>query len=113
MTVRFLGGVAQRRRRFAFGPAPTFKQDFVTGGGGALPQGATFSRATIGTFYNQSGLIATASTDVARFDYDPNNVLQQNLFVYSNTFANANWGKTSTTVGITSALAPDGTNTTT
>ena len=113
MTVRFLGGVAQRRRRFAFGPAPTFKQDFVTGGGGALPQGATFSRATIGTFYNQSGLIATASTDVARFDYDPNNVLQQNLFVYSNTFANANWGKTSTTVGITSALAPDGTNTAT
>ena len=113
MTVRFLGGVAERRRRFAFGPAPTFKQDFVTGGGGALPQGATFSRGTIGTFYNQSGLIATASTDVARFDYDPNNVLQQNLLLSSN-FDAANIGVwasgTPTGYTLNVGIAPDGTS---
>ena len=93
MTVRFLGGVAERRRRFAFGPAPTFKQDFVTGGGGALPQGATFSRGTIGTLYNQSGLVAYAPS---------------NLLLYSNTFTNAAW-----TLGVTlnsnNNVAPDAT----
>ena len=78
MTVRFLGGVAERRRRFAFGPAPTFKQDFVTGGGGALPQGATFSRGTIGTLYNQSGLVAYAPS---------------NLLTYSEQFNNAAWSQ--------------------
>ena len=40
-------------------PAPVFTQDFVTGGGGALPPGSTFSRGTTGTYYNQSGLITT------------------------------------------------------
>ena len=94
MTVRFLGGVAERRRRFAFGPAPTFKQDFVTGGGGALPQGATFSRGTIGTLYNQSGLVAYAPS---------------NLLMYSEQFDNANWFKNGCTINQNVITAPDST----
>ena len=99
MTVRFLGGVAERRRRFAFGPAPTFKQDFVTGGGGALPQGATFSRGTIGTLYNQSGLVAYAPS---------------NLLTYSEQFNNAAWSQTGIDAfgsgSVANAItAPDGT----
>ena len=70
------------------GGLPAFAANFI---GGSLPTGSTFSRGTIGTFYNQSGLIATASTDVARFDYDPGNMLQQNLLTYSNDFTNAIW----------------------
>ena len=91
MTVRFLGGVAERRRRFAFGPAPTFKQDFVTGGGGALPQGATFSRGTIGTLYNQSGLVA----------YAPSNLNLQSGFA-------SGWTATRSTGTINNTVSPDG-----
>ena len=58
--------------------------------------------ASAGVTYNQP-----------RFDYDPSNVLQQNLFYYSNNFSNAYWTKINITVGITSALAPDGSNTAT
>ena len=95
MTVRYLGYKAERRRRFNSQPAPVFTQDFVTGGGGALPQGATFSRGTIGTLYNQSGLVAYAPS---------------NLNLYSQDFTNAAWIKVASTFG-TSGTAPDGTAT--
>ncbi len=95
MTVRYLGYKAERRRRFNSQPAPVFTQDFVTGGGGALPPGSTFSRGTIGTLYNQSGLVAYAPS---------------NLNLYSQDFTNAAWIKVASTFG-TSGTAPDGTAT--
>src|SRR3569623_2387163 len=39
--------------------------------GGALPDGASLTRAAVATRCDSSGAIANAAIDVARFDYDP------------------------------------------
>ena len=71
---------------------PAFAANFI---GGSLPTGSTFSRGTIGTLYNQSGLVAYAPS---------------NLNLYSQDFTNAAWIKVAVTFG-TSGTAPDGTAT--
>lgn len=42
--------------------------DFTTG---TLPAGATFTRASVGTYFDYTGTLRTAGSGDARFDYDP------------------------------------------
>jgi len=74
------------------GGLPAFVANFI---GGSLPTGSTFSRGTIGTLYNQSGLVAYAPS---------------NLLTYSNTFTNANWAATTCTVTPNATTGPSGAN---
>jgi hypothetical protein len=91
--------------------------DFKT----SLPSGATFSRASIATYTNASGLIAQAASGVPRFDYNPSTLQPLGLLVeesrtnsllYSQDFSNSLWqvlnGATKTAAY---ATAPDGTTT--
>jgi hypothetical protein len=70
--------------------------DFTTG---ALDSRITFTRASPGTYFNSSGVLSSAATDAARFDYDSalaaRGLLLEgqrtNLITYSNDFSNAIW----------------------
>lgn len=48
--------------------SPSFGLDFLTG---SLDPSLTFTRASIGTYTDSSGIMQTASANVPRFDYDP------------------------------------------
>jgi hypothetical protein len=76
----------------------------------------TFSRASSGTHYNSSGVLTTAATDAARFNYNPNTLAARglliepqrtNICVRSATFSNASWTKQEGSVG-SSTTGPDG-----
>jgi hypothetical protein len=45
-----------------------------------------------------------------RFDYDPTNLVRQNLLTYSEQFDNAIWVKSSSAITLNAAVSPDGTN---
>jgi hypothetical protein len=47
---------------------PDFQIDFRTG---AIPDGATFTRSSTGTYFNTLGVLVTANNNVPRFDHDP------------------------------------------
>jgi hypothetical protein len=91
-----------------------FGFDFTTG---SLPAGITFTRASIGTYFNSGNILTTASSNVARFNYvggvsclliEP---AATNLLLQSNNFSNASWPAGGSPV-LTSAqfISPDGTN---
>ena len=67
----------------------------------------TFTRASGATRFNKSGLLEVVGNDVARFDYDPTNVLAQNLSGYSEQpwLAILNGG-----LGVTTSLVGQGTD---
>jgi hypothetical protein len=78
----------------------------------------TFARASVGTYYDESGVLQTAPSGVARFQFDPVTgeslgLLRENqatnLVTYSEDFADASWVKTSVTVEANTVIAPDGT----
>jgi hypothetical protein len=82
--------------------------------------GGTFSRSTTGTYTNSQGLLATASSNVPRFDYNPstlaaNGVLLEgastNLALQSNSFVSSPWSLSTVNASVTanSAASPDGT----
>lgn len=87
-----------------------------------IPTPATFtSRASSATFYNSSGILQTAATNVARSDaYFPDSsgvfrsarlLLESastNLFTYSEDFSNSAWTKSGSNVTTNALLAPDG-----
>ena len=77
------------------GISAAFGYNFLTSS--SLPQSATFSRGTIGTLYNQSGLVAYAPA---------------NLLTFSQDFSDAAWN-TTTTTKTTGQIAPDGSSTAT
>jgi hypothetical protein len=77
----------------------------------------TFTRASTGTFYNSAGVLSTAASGVARFDFNPitNDSLgllieeqRTNLFTYSEDFSNAAWTKANSSITANAATAPDG-----
>jgi hypothetical protein len=83
----------------------------------ALDQRVTFARASTGTYYNQKGVLQTASANVARFDHNPVTgeslgllVEEQrtNLFQRSEEFDNAYWQKIRTSITANTIIAPDG-----
>jgi hypothetical protein len=85
----------------------------------AYPDGS-FSRGTIGTYFNKTGVMQTAAIDEPRFTYNPTTLKFEglllepaiyNLLLYSEDFTNANWVKTGTTVTSNTTVAPDGTTT--
>jgi hypothetical protein len=90
-----------------------------------IPTPATFtSRASTATYYDASGVIQTAGSNVARsaaFFPDSNGVMRSagllleaagtNLVTYSEQLDNAAWRKTASTITANAAAAPDGTTT--
>ena len=98
MTVKYIGNAPHRRTRNQNGPIPTYTADFITGGGGALPPGVTFSRGSTAKYYNQQGYL----------------VSNENLALYSQAFTNAAWLYSAYGTLVDNAgVAPDGTNTAT
>jgi hypothetical protein len=117
----------------AVGGSDTFTGDGVSGiyiwrGGlevGAFPTSsietpAVFTgRSSTGTFIGSNGLIQTAASGVARYQYTPTDLTippylllesaGTNLFTYSDQFDNAYWGKVRGTINQNVIAAPDGT----
>jgi hypothetical protein len=76
--------------------------------GGTIPAGFVFSRASVGTYFNSSGVLQTAAVDAPRFDYNPaprtnllpNNTMQGAVVGSPGTMPD-NWSR-NTTTGTTS-----------
>jgi hypothetical protein len=84
-----------------------------------IPSADSFtSRASTGTFIGSNGLIQSAATNVARYNYNPLNLALSpklllepaatNLLTYSEQFDNANWAKIACTISTNVITAPDG-----
>ena len=116
MTPRVIGG----GRGFAYitgasssGGSVNF--DFTTG---VLPGAITFTRPSIGTYFNNAGLLITAGNDAARFNYVGGVAClliergATNLLLYSNGFNNGSGWFTGGGSVVTAAqfISPDGTN---
>ncbi len=80
--------------------------------------GGTFTRPSIGTYFDSTGTLQTATSDVPRFDHDPitharKGILLEegrtNLRSYASDFSNAVWTKSGITVVADNYTAPDGT----
>ena len=78
-------------------PPPALDIDFTTG---TLDSRITFTRASSGRYYNSSGVLSTAATDVPRFDYNPATLVARGLLIeeqrtnycpHSQDFADAAW----------------------
>ena len=83
----------------------TMDLDFTTN---TLDPRVTFTRASTGSYYNSTGVLTTASTNIPRFDYDPSSA-RTNLLTYSEQFDNAAWTKgVGVTVTANAITAPDG-----
>jgi hypothetical protein len=112
---------------------PSLSMDFVTDADGRytlngtayndLPAfltatGGTFTRNSVGTYYDVSGVLQTATANTPRFDYDPvthsaKGILieesRTNLLLRSSEFDNAAWSKGNVSVTANTITAPDGT----
>lgn len=84
--------------------------------------GGSFTRGSVGTYFDSTGTLQTASSGTPRFDYDPvthaaRGILieegRTNLFVRSSEIDNASWSKAGggANIAVTpnAAIAPDGT----
>lgn len=78
--------------------------------------GGTYTRASMGTFFDSSGILQTASSDVPRFDYDPVTYVAKGLLIetsrtnyllYSGLLSNASWVALYA-AKVTGQSAPDG-----
>ena len=85
-----------------------------------IPSSDTFtSRASTTTYVGSNGLIQSALTDVARYNYNPVNLAlapklllesaSTNLLTYSEQFDNAAWNKSNATITANAITAPNGT----
>ena len=74
---------------------------------GVFLYGAQVEQGSNATTYTPT---TSAAVYGPRFDFDPNNVLQQNLLLVSNTFTNANWAATTCTVTPNATTGPFGAN---
>ena len=80
----------------------------------------TFTRASSGTYFDATGTLQTATTNNARFDYDPSTLAARgmlveeqrtNLCLHSEDFSNVAWNKLNATVTSNSSTSPSGTTT--
>jgi hypothetical protein len=85
----------------------------------STPPGASFTRASAGWSFNSSGVLTQASTNVARFDYDPatlqplgylSEIQSTNAVVRSQALTGASWAASSLTVTDNAQTSPDGTS---
>lgn len=92
---------------------PSLDINFLSG---SLDSRITFTRAGNATYYNSSGLIQSAGTDVPRFDYDPYTLQPKglllepaatNLCLQSEAFATT-WTVTNATITSNVVTSPDG-----
>jgi len=104
----------------SLGDGSTLSLDVTTG---VLDPRLTVTRSGTGTFINASGLVATASTNTPRFDYDPTTLaprglliegIATNLLNWSESFATSGGGvlwsyNTYITRNTTQIVSPDGT----
>lgn len=82
---------------------------------GSLPSGVTLTRASTGTYFDSSGVLQTAATDTARFDYDPATLAPRGL-LYEGSLTNLlpysipsnNWSYYTGCTFTTGFIAPDG-----
>lgn len=89
--------------------------------GGAMPAGASLTRASAGTRFNAAGVLASEAADVARFDFDPvtracRGLLVEpaatNLLADASAFDGAAWARSAAlAVTANAEIAPDGTAT--
>ena len=84
------------RRALFSGDGSTLSLDFTTG---VLDSRLTFTRASTGTFINASGNVATASNNVARFDYDPTTQVPRGLLIEGTATNLLNWSESFATSG--------------
>lgn len=84
------------RRAMISDDGSTLTLDFTTG---QLDPLLTFTRASTGTFINASGLVATASNNVARFDYDPTTQAPRGLLIEGTATNLLNWSESFATSG--------------
>lgn len=107
-----IGGKAGVGGKAGFG-GPVFSLDFT---GGVLPGGLTFTRSSNGTYLNVSGVLTTASTNVARFQYvgsTPYLLYEPaatNIALQSNTFTTTWFAQNSSVATSAQFTSPDGTN---
>jgi hypothetical protein len=60
-------------------PAPTLDLSFLTPG--TLPTGVTFTRTSVGTYFDSAGVMQTAAANAPRWDYDPVTLALRGLLV--------------------------------
>jgi hypothetical protein len=104
-------------RKAWYSDSATLNLDFTTG---VLDSRLTFTRSSTGTYIDSSGYVASASTDVPRFDHDPTTLAPRGLLIEgqaTNLAANSNlqggWlggSNTTVTANTSDVLSPDGTN---
>jgi hypothetical protein len=85
---------------------------------GTLDDRITFTRATTATYFDKDGVLTSAASGEARFDYDPSTLAPRgllieeqraNLFQRSEEFDNAYWTKTRSSITADTIVAPNGT----
>jgi hypothetical protein len=104
-------------------PAPqaTLDLDFANDRGyvrgvgqGRSMDAVTFTRASVGRFVDQDGLLQEAANNTPRFDWASTAQRPQNLLLYTEEFDNAAWVKTAgvlISANTSDTTAPDGSNT--
>jgi hypothetical protein len=98
---------AQLERTGSVVPLPSFEVNFNRGYTSSL---ITYTRSTVGTYYDSNGLVATAAANTPRYDYNPVTFTNRGLLLES---AATNWISNSTqsssqftfTGGVTTNLA--------
>lgn len=102
--------------------APSLAFNFTTAQSIISAEGfaATFTRASIASYFDSEGLLAYAANNQARFDYNPLTLASEGLLIeststniclYSEAADNAAWVKTNASISSGSAIAPDGAQT--
>ncbi|MFA7275829.1 MAG: hypothetical protein WC043_03390 [Pseudobdellovibrionaceae bacterium] len=79
--------------------------------------GGSFTRASVGTYFDSAGTLQTAVSGTPRFDYDPithvaRGILieeaRANLFTYSDQFDDVTWPRLNSVISANTVTAPDG-----
>jgi len=104
-------------RKAWYSDSATLNLDFTTG---VLDSRLTFTRSSTATYIDSSGYVASASTDVPRFDHDPSTGAPRGLLIegqatnlVSNSNLQSGWlggSNTTVTANTSDVLSPDGTN---
>ena len=106
-------------RSYGGGSGPLLSLNYVSG----TLDGTTLTRSSSATFFNSSGVLTSAATDVARFDYEPVSLSalgllvepsRTNLFLQSDNYASTSWTKQGAlTITSSFASSPRGASTAT